>query len=83
MVETVVVFVVVFVVVGGVGVVVVVVVGVGCSCDAADAGLSLECFNWGGFELSYYHPQGFVLATLQLLDAGRGGPRLPRWSRVG
>ncbi len=51
--------------------------------DAADAGLSSECFNWDGFELSCYHTQGFVLATLQLLDAGRCGPRLPRRSRVG
>ncbi len=50
----------------------------GRSCDAADASLSSECFNWGGFELSCFHPQGFVLATLQLLDAGRRGPRLPR-----
>ncbi len=52
-------------------------------CDAADTGLSSECFNWGEFELSRYRPQGFVLATLQLLDAGRGSPRLPRRSRVG
>ncbi len=53
------------------------------SSDAADAGLSSECFNWGGFALSCYHPQGFVLATLQLLDAGRGDPRFPRRSCVG
>ncbi len=53
------------------------------SCDAADASLSSECFNWGGRELSCHHTQGFTLATLQLLDAGRGGPRLPRRSRVG
>ncbi len=51
-------------------------------CDAADTGLSSECFNWGGFELPCYHPQSFVLTTLQLLGAGRGGPRLPRRSRV-
>ncbi len=36
----------------------------GRSCDAADASLSSECFNWGGFELPCHHSQGFVLATL-------------------
>ncbi len=52
-------------------------------CDAADACLSSECFYWGGFELSCYHPQAFALATPHLLDVGRGGSRLPCRSRVG
>ncbi len=54
-----------------------------CSCDAADIGLSPECFNWDGLELSCFHPQGFILETLQLLNMERGGPKLRRRSRVG
>ncbi len=53
------------------------------SCDAADVGLSSECFIWGGFDFSCIHPQGFVLTTLQRLDAERGCPRLPSRSRRG
>ncbi len=46
------------------------------SADDADAGFPVECFNRGG--LSCHHSKGFSLATLQVLDAGRGGPRLSR-----
>ncbi len=53
------------------------------SADDADAGFPVECFNRGGFYLSCHHSSGFSLATLQMLDAVRGGPRLSRQNRVG
>ncbi len=32
-----------------------------------------ECFNWDRFQLACLHPQGFIMASLLLVYAERGG----------